>query len=250
MSQLKSAIYQGEIRHRRMSPCRNDFSYPLYMLALDVNELTEGEVDIGVLGSKRFKPIRINEKDYLPSEPGCLSERIKNKVVSLGGVKPMAGITMLVQARCFGLYFSPANFYFGYDNEETCIYMLVEVSNTPWNKRHYYLVDMTNVKPTDKAFHVSPFMDLAMQYHWRVKAPKLQEDSRLLVHIENKRSDSEKVFDATLSLKRLSLSKSNVFKLFYTFPMMTWKVVVGIYYQALKLFLKRIPFVPYQEKKL
>lgn len=157
---------------------------------------------------------------------------------------------MLVQARCFGLYFSPANFFFCYSSDGDCMYMLVEVSNTPWNKRHYYLVDLNNTQPTDKCFHVSPFMDLAMQYHWRVKPPEA-ENTGVRVHIENRRNadlNSKKLFDVSLSMQALPITTRNMFKVWITLPTMTFKIVAGIYYQALKLFAKRIPFISYQEK--
>ncbi|NMP31595.1 DUF1365 domain-containing protein [Thalassotalea sp. M1531] len=247
---IKSAIYSGIVRHRRYSPRSNQFSYKLYMLALDIDEVANNEVNQGLIGKSWYKPIRIEQKDYLKGEPGTLKQRIKDKVASLGGTKPLERITMLVQVRCLGLYFSPANFYFCYNKHNNCEYMLVEVSNTPWNKRHYYLVDMLQISPTDKEFHVSPFMDLAMQYHWKVKAPQSEVNSKMLVHIENVKQDSGKVFDATLALANQQLTSLSSTKLFLTYPMMTLKVILGIYYQAIRLFAKRIPFVSYQTKKL
>ncbi|WP_448211706.1 DUF1365 domain-containing protein [Colwellia sp. MEBiC06753] len=258
-----SAIFTGNVRHRRYTPKSNAFNYRLYMLGLDVDEVMSGRFSCGVLGRQWFKPIRVNEKKYLRGEPGDLRTRITAKVLSLGGVKPVVNITMLVQAQCLGLYFSPANFYFCYDQQGRCIYMLTEVSNTPWNKRHYYLVDMVENRPMEKDFHVSPFMDLAMQYHWRVKAPKRlsadlspeqqnddqQQQDKLLIHIENKRHDGEKLFDATLALSKTPLTVKNLLQVWLQFPVMTLKVVAGIYYQALKLFAKGIAFVPYQVKK-
>jgi len=244
----QSAIYQGNVRHRRYFPAKNAFNYRLYMLALDVDEVLQGDINQGILGTQWYKPIRVVEKDYLKGEPGNLKERITSKVNSLGGIWQGNKVVMLVQARCFGLYFSPANFFFCYDENDNCRYMLVEVSNTPWNKRHYYLVDMIETMPTEKSFHVSPFLDLAMQYHWRVKPPQ-NNNEQLLVHIENiTHEEKEKVFDATLAMQRVAFSKKNLLNVWCTLPHMSLKIVAGIYYQALKLFAKRVPFVPYQTK--
>ena len=128
--------------------------------------------------------------------------------------------------------------------------MLCEVSNTPWNERHYYLVDMKGDMVNDKQFHVSPFMDLNMSYVWKITPPK-PDKGNLLVHIENVRNVSdeikrEKLFDATVALKAKTLNESNLRDLKYQLPLMSVKVVLGIYWQALKIFLKRIPFISYQ----
>ncbi|REL26884.1 DUF1365 domain-containing protein [Thalassotalea euphylliae] len=272
--QQSSAVFVGSVRHRRFSPKAHSFSYPLYMLGLDVDEISAGEANSSLLGNQWYKPLRFNEQDYLRGEPGTLKQRIVNKISSLGGSGLINSITMLVQVRCFGLYFSPANFYFAYCKSGECQYMLVEVSNTPWNKRHYYLVDMKQIAPSEKDFHVSPFMDLNMAYHWRVIAPSRNQQSntienssctrsahdkanevtnssaaKTLIHIENRTPQNEKLFDATLALKRLPLTNGNLGKVWRKFPAMTLNVVTGIYIQALKLLLKRIPFVPYQHKE-
>ncbi|MDN3651926.1 DUF1365 domain-containing protein [Thalassotalea ponticola] len=241
-----SQVYRGTVRHRRFTPKAHHFNYQLYMLALNVDDVTEQKNFGRIFGYKWFNPVRFVEQDYVVGELGTLRQRICKKVASLGGSPFDGDIVMLVQARCFGLYFSPANFYFCYHaDSEQCRYMLAEVSNTPWNERHYYLIDMQQEKITDKNFHVSPFMDLAMQYHWRIKPPS-NDDSKLLIHIDNKRDSGDKVFDATLALQALPLSAKHMFKVWLQLPAMTLKVVAGIYYQAAKLLLKRIKFIPYQ----
>ena len=250
----ESKIYLGNIVHRRFSPKKHSFNYTLYMLALDVSEVENAKTGVGLFGFSWFHPLRFVEKDYLRSEPYGLKQRITNKVMQLNGHSDINRIVMLVQVRCFGIYFSPANFYFCYDKDDRCTQMLAEVSNTPWNERHYYLVDLLDKakQVNEKVFQVSPFMDLDMSYYWQVRAPN-KESNQLVINIENKRTNKlngkvDKLFDVNLNMEKKSLSQRNLLRVWCQLPMMTIKVVSGIYWQALKLFVKRIPFIGYQKK--
>ncbi len=245
--QAKNQIFQGKIVHNRYSPKRHHFGYGLYMLALDAKRMEQQLDGVGFFGFSCFKPLWFNEKDYVKGEAERLTTRIKNKVVELNGKDDIRSITMLVQVRCFGVYFSPANFYFCYNAQRHCEQMLVEVSNTPWHQRHFYLVDLTKRDISDKRFQVSPFMDLNMSYHWLVHLPK-ERCNKLIITIENHDNldKNKKIFQASLLLKGKPLTGNNIFKIWCSLPAMTIKIFASIYWQALRLFIKRIPFIGYQ----
>ncbi|MCE9679484.1 DUF1365 domain-containing protein [Shewanella sp. AS1] len=238
-----SGIYAGQVRHRRFGAVPHAFSYRLYMMAIDPDELPKLIKRSWVFGTSWFNPIRFNEKDYLRGEPYGLKQRIAQKVRELGGEWHDSGrVLLLAQCRCMGIYFSPINFYYCYDDKQVCRYMLAEVSNTPWNERHYYLLAMEGEMKVKKAFHVSPFMEMEMTYHWRLSPPS----NKAMVHIENHRD--EKLFDATLVLSKQAISAKSLTALWLKTPAMTVKMMLGIYWQALKLFIKRVPFVAHPTK--
>lgn len=237
---MNSGIYSGTVRHQRYSPKQHRFSYPLYMLALDIDELSALDASCRFFACERFAPLSFRRRDYLDASKRPLKSVLLEKVRELGGdCGCIDRVVMVCQVRCFGVYFSPINLFFCYSGV-TAVYTLVEVNNTPWLERHFYLVDLNEPEITDKHFHVSPFMPMAMQYHWRLKAPDLNRlDKPMLVHIEA--HQQHKVFDATMILKGKPLNNNSLALALRQWPIMTAQIVRGIYWQAFKLFIKSIP---------
>ncbi len=240
-------MYLGDVKHRRFAVKEHRFSYPLYMMWVDLNNPQQLNGVHKHIGTSGLKALKFNEADYLkdPSKRAKrpLIERAHDQLTNLGITETFTHVYMLGQLRCFGVYFSPVNFYFFGHNDTRFKYMIAEVSNTPWNERHYYLVPLEKKVNFKKVFSVSPFMNLDMNYHWHVK----QSPDKTLIHIENKKNE-ELLFDATLRLKRKELTNEEINKLFKRFPAMTWSIFKGIYYQALKLFIKRVPFLGHSGK--
>ncbi|ALQ10284.1 chromosome partitioning protein ParA (plasmid) [Pseudoalteromonas sp. Bsw20308] len=239
---MTSAVYLGDVKHRRFAVKEHRFSYPLYMMWVDLNNPQQLNGVHKNLGTSGLKALKFNEADYLQSlsafDQSPIIERAHKQLSSLGIKETFTHVYMLGQLRCLGVYFSPVNFYFFGNSDNSFTYMIAEVSNTPWNERHYYLVSLEKKVNFKKVFSVSPFMNLDMNYHWHIR----QSSDKTLIHIENKR-DEVLLFDATLRLKRAELTNQEVSKLLKRFPAMTWSIFKGIYHQALKLFIKRVPFL-------
>lgn len=245
MTLTRSALYKGWIRHRRFCAPQNHFNYQFYMFYLDLDEL-EAFNQLPLCSTESFAVFRVKNTDFLAANS---SETIKAKAIaktrSLGGNTP-SRVCMLANIRYWGIKFSPINLYYNYDENDALDSVLVEVSNTPWNQRHYYLIaDPSNPEPTQKSFHVSPFQSSDVNYHWILKEPQ----DNLLVHIENRTkatdSDTTKRFDATLQLQRYALTKQNLQQALIQTPIMSLKIVSGIYWQAAKLALKKARFYPH-----
>jgi len=245
---MHSCIYVGHVRHRRYIPREHRFRYGLYMVYLDLDELPALMKD-GILRRARFAPLSFRREDHLSGPQASLAEAVRDLVDDQTSKRPTGPIRLLTGLRCFGYYFSPLNLYYCFDpKDETVETVVAEVSNTPWRETHcYVLSDANRVGQSGdlrfshpKGFHVSPFMGMDLQYDWELSQP----DSRLAVEITN-RQGTELVFQAGLTLSQRALGRSHLVRLLLQYPWMTGRVVLAIYYQALRLWMKRCPFYPH-----
>lgn len=243
-AQFESAIYRGTVRHRRFAPRRHEFSLPLFMMWLKVEEIPALLDSCWQFGRGRLSWARFRRADYIgPADQG-IDTAVRNRIAELSGMSPekiQGDVFMLCHLRYLGVYFSPLTLY--YLRQEGCWrYLLAEVSNTPWNQRHYYLLDATDPADHAKAFHVSPFNPMDQDYRWRLTLPDRRHRG-CVVHIEswNREHQPGKAFDATLALRRYPLNQTELTRVLLRTPVQTLSVMTGIYWQALKLFCKRLP---------
>ncbi|MET1218026.1 MAG: DUF1365 domain-containing protein [Glaciecola sp.] len=241
---MDSALYQGNVMHQRFTPTQHKFVYNIYLFWLKLSELDElaklPGFNVDQKGLLEFR-----QSDYVHREEGeSLSAAVLRKMNALyqqqsTSSEASAVITgdvfFIGQPRMLGLYFSPVNFYFVHDGTQYT-YMLAEVSNTPWHERHYYLVDLLTQADTDKVFHVSPFNPIDMVYKWHIAQPDKHFRLTLSCHQETKH------MVAGLDLKRVALNATSLRQAKRAIPSMTIKTVIGIYWEAVKLFIKRTPF--------
>jgi DUF1365 family protein len=170
-------------------------------------------------------------------------------IVRVTGERPDGPIRLLTQLRCFGLYFSPLNLYYCFGEMEDRVEMVVaEVSNTPWNERHHYVLWRGNQRPESdrlhfrhaKNFHVSPFMGMEQSYDWKLSVP----DSRLRVYLSSWEG-GKRMFDAGMTLLRTPLTRGEILRSHIRHPMMTFQILAAIYHQAFKLWRKKCPYYPH-----
>jgi len=236
---MDSAIYQGLVLHKRYHPKLHKFNYNIFLMWLNLDELDEIEQKVRGFSSRHWAPLRFKRSDYLGDADQSLKQSVLDKMTQLAS-KPLSGkVFFLGQVRCFGLYFSPVNFFYLQDANGAYTYLLAEVSNTPWNERHYYLVDLAEQQDCQKALHVSPFNPMDMQYKWHIAQPGEQLRLSLSCHQEIKH------FTASLNLSRQELNSSRLVYVVLSIPSMAIKTLWGIYWQAIKLFFKGMSIYPH-----
>lgn len=240
---MNSALYQGWVGHRRHLPRGHAFRYRMGMLYLDLAEQDAVLALSPLAGRSRWAPFAFRETDFLPqfTRRGVrLADAVRQRVGEALGETPRGRICLLSQPRSWGLAFNPASFFYCFDERERLQAILCEVSNTPWRERYHYVLP-TNAQGESrhrvaKSFHVSPFLPRELEYRMRYSAP----GERLHIHMEDWQG-ADKLFEAGLGLSRTPLSRANLHRYLLAFPWMSAKTLLGIYWQALRLLLKRTP---------
>lgn len=245
---MKSAMYVGQIAHERHIPKKHRFKYPLFMWFLHLDCLDELP-ELGPWFATRGMAFsRLCRSDYLGDSRVPLADAVRVRMREITGEAVSGEVYGLMHMRTMGLYFSPVNFYYGYGADGQFTHFLAEVSNTPWNERHqyaYHVADGRYDLVQSKAFQVSPFNPLRQQYRWLIEPPGAT------VGVAIKVNDSRgEIFEARLKLERQPLNLPVVRRLLMKRPVMTAFIVAGIYYQALKIYLKGIPYIPYGKEAL
>ncbi len=249
---MHSCLYLGQVKHRRYTPVAHAFSYRLFMLYLDLDELPGLFKRYWLWSAKHPALARFRRADHLGDSSTELAAAVRRLVKEKTGIELTGPVRLLTNLRYFGYGFNPVSFYYCFDAADSKVEVIVaEVNNTPWGEQHCYIlpesINRGNSRNkrflVDKSFHVSPFMDMNVDYDWRFTAPA----GHLVVHKKNYK-DGKALFDATLVLDRKPISSYSLAGVLVRYPFMTVKIVLAIYFQALQLWLKKTPLHPHPDK--
>lgn len=237
-----SALYVGAVRHRRFDDTGHTFTAALYLCYLDLDELDLAFAGRPGMSLRRPAPLWFRRAAYFGPPERPLGDAVRDAVAEAIGLRPDGAVRLLTNLRCWWLAFNPVSFYYCFDRDERLVAVLAQITNTPWGERHHYVVaaepGRRRLAATfAKRFHVSPFQPMAQDYRWQLSPP----GERLAVHMQSRRA-GRVVFDATLRLSRRAWSTRNLLFTVLRHPFMTGKVLLSIYWHALRLWSKRAPF--------
>jgi uncharacterized protein len=246
-----SCFYEGWLLHRRYTPRRHDFRYRVFMSYLDLAELPELLDQRLLWSARRANMAWFRRGDYLGDSTESLDDAVRYLVEARTGWRPQGPIRLLTNLRHFGVRMNPLSLFYCFDSsDQRVVAVVAEVTNTPWNERHHYVLDLRDQQPArrfesrhDKELHVSPFFTMDLEYRWRLSEP----GERLAVQISAEKS-AQRSFSGALCLRRKPFDARQAARLMLRYPCMPAQVFCGIYLQAWRLWRKGIPFVPHPQR--
>jgi uncharacterized protein len=243
---MNSCIYEGKVRHARYRPKENSFRTSVFFLYLDLAELDTVFNDRWFWSTRRFNLAYLRRQDHFGDTSTTIDEAVRSLVRQRTGKRPEGPVRMLTHLRYLGHNFNPATFYYCFDADGSTVEtIVVEVHNTPWGEVHCYVVDeRENTGSREqkrfrlkKDFTVSPFMPMDLDYEWTFAEP----GTTVSVRMED--FDKEgRIFEAELAAEKREIAGSSLARMLLKYPVVTLKVISGIYWQAFRLWRKGVPF--------
>jgi len=247
MNGIQAGIYTGTVRHRRFQPRRHEFSYQIYMVLLDLQQLPGLASASRLFSLERFNWLTYRDRDYLShrSEPNLL-DRLQADAAAAGHAWPGGRVFLLTHLRVLGFCFNPVSYYYCCAEDGEIALLCAEVTNTPWKERVTYWMDPAAGKPgpegtawgfeVEKRMHVSPFNPMGLRYRWAFSKPEESLVVRMALLF-----CSDFFMDVDLRLVRNCWSSDALRQSLFAFPVITIKVLAAIHWEALRLWIKRVP---------
>tara|TARA_B100000700_G_scaffold295529_1_gene358523 strand:+ start:775 stop:1548 length:774 start_codon:yes stop_codon:yes gene_type:complete len=236
-----SKIYVGKVIHRRFKPKNHYFKYRVFSLLLDLDDLDEIDNKMAIFSYNKFNIISFYDKDHGARDGTLLKSWVKNNLENIGINEKEIKVKLLCYPRIFGYVFNPLSIFFIYNKDDKIISIFYEVKNT-FGEQHTYIFKANDAEiirnSCTKKFHVSPFIEMECNYKFRVNKPS----NNISVIIDQSDKDGKLLFASQDGIVK-NFSNKNLIISYILHPLMTFKVIVAIHYEAFKLWLKGIRFI-------
>jgi DUF1365 family protein len=246
MQDEAATLYVGDVMHARLKPMGHRFSYRVMSLLIDLDRLAAADRQSALFGVNRAALYSFHETDHGECD-GSPLRAYAQRCAAEHGIDLTGGrVLLLCYPRLLGYTFNPLSVYFCYRADGELALMICEVRNTFGDIHPYVLPVQPNQRSEagvrqehDKLFYVSPFIEMAMRYHFRVSPPHQTVKLRIL-----ETDDCGPLLAATFSGRRRALNTAQLLRAFVAFPLVTFKIMAAIHWEALRLWLKGARLVP------
>jgi len=239
---INSCIYSGSVIHKRFKPKEHFFKYKVFSLFLDLSELNELDDKLNFFSLNKFNLISFYEVDHGNRDGSSLLDWVKNNLSKNNVSTVNIRVKLLCYPRILGYVFNPLSVFFVYDQNENLISILYEVKNT-FGEQHTYFFKVENQNKLiqnncSKKFHVSPFIEMNCNYFFKILNP-----AQKLSVIIDQYDQKGKILFASQDGERSDLTSKNLMKSYLKHPLMTFKIISAIHFEAFKLWMKGIKFI-------
>jgi DUF1365 family protein len=242
---LASTLYIGRVAHQRFAPRRHHLRYAMFQVLFDLDELPSLSRRSRLFSHNASNLVSFHDRDHGDGRRGALRGWVEEALERAGAPIDGGAIRLLCMPRILGHVFNPLSIYFCHQRDGALAAMLYEVNNT-FGERHTYLIPVGDPasdpirQSCAKAFHVSPFMDMAMTYDFQITHP----GETLATTIHGKDASGALLIAAAFSGVRRPITDATLARALLTHPLLTWKVVAAIHLEAVKLLLKGVRLRP------